>query len=173
METVLIIGGCKSGKSRFALELAGNYSNQKKIYIATSIVCDEEMEDRVKKHKKERGDEWETLECAYDLPDTLNSVVIKGYIVLVDCLTMWVNNLFYKGLTIQEIEVEIEKLLEVIGKNRGLLILVSNEVGLGIVPLNELTRKYRDVVGIMHQKVAKIVDKVYFVTCGIPNLIKG
>ncbi len=86
---------------------------------------------------------------------------------------MWINNLLYRGEEKEEIERDIEELIKVIRENEGIFIFVSNEVGMGIVPADGVSRKYRDIVGILHQKVAQIADKVYFVTCGIPNLIKG
>ncbi len=172
-EVVFIIGGCKSGKSSFALQLSEeNYPGLTKHYMATAIVFDQEMEERVKRHREDRKDNWFTIECPYELPSQISKIMSKHNLLLVDCLTMWINNLLFKGLSTKDIEKEIKRLVDVVVHGEGVFVFVSNEVGLGIVPGDKLSRQFRDIVGILHQKIAEIADKVYFVTCGIPNLIK-
>ncbi len=172
-QVVLVLGGCKSGKTSFALSLATAYEGYKKIYLATSIVCDREMQKRVDRHKKERGDSWTTKEYPYELSKGLYSLMDEGNLIVVDCLTMWINNLLYKGLNEKDIINEIKKVSDVLSNPMGIIILVSNEVGLGIVPSDFVSRQFRDLVGILHQRVAKCADKVYFTVAGIPSLIKG
>ena len=172
-EIIFVLGGCKSGKTSFALKLAEGYKEYKKIYLATSIVCDEEMKERVERHRKERGDAWQTVEYPYKLCDGLIFNMKNDSVIVVDCLTMWVNNLMYKKCSLEEISKQINTLIKVLTNAKGVVILISNEVGFGIVPSEPISRRFRDVVGILHQEVAKVSHKVYFMISGIPTLIKG
>lgn len=170
---IFVIGGCKSGKSSFAQKLCLDTYAKKRIYVATGVITDEEMERRVKRHKEERKGLFESVECPYELVNQLREMQDKDIVILVDCLTMWINNLLFKGLSFEQIEAEIDKFIDVITNGEGTVVLVSNEVGLGIVPIDKISRKFRDLVGILHQKVASKAHQVYFMVCGIPSLIKG
>ncbi len=170
---IFIIGGCKSGKSNFAQKLSLEIESNQRIYLATGVVTDKEMDRRVKRHREQRKGLFETVECPYDLIEEIEKRQKEGTLLLVDCLTMWINNLLFKGYSFEEIEKKIENFVDRINNARGTIVLVSNEVGLGIVPDNELSRQFRDLAGMFHQKVASVAHQVYFVVCGIPTLIKG
>lgn len=165
-----IIGGARSGKSRFALELADNYAPFcPKAYIATAQALDDEMKDRIEKHKRERSSEWATLEEPLNI-STLISDINRSYdVILVDCLTLWLSNLLLNN---KDIENQIESFISSLSNIHCSLFIVSNEVGLGIVPDNALSRRFRDLSGYLNQKVASISDEVYLVTAGIPLKIR-
>ena len=168
-----IIGGTRSGKSRFALQLANNYILSKdggrKAYIATAQSMDDEMKERIEKHKKERSDEWATFEEPLNI-STLISDIHKSYdIILLDCLTLWLSNLMLNN---KDVEAETESFISSLSTIHCSLFTVSNEVGLGIVPDNALSRRFRDLSGYLNQKMAALADEVYLVTAGIPLKIK-
>jgi adenosylcobinamide kinase/adenosylcobinamide-phosphate guanylyltransferase len=166
---VFVIGGARSGKSSFALSRASGYPG-KKAYIATAQALDAEMEDRIKKHKKERGNEWDTIEEPFRLAETVKKISGNYETVIIDCLTLWLSNLM---LGDKEMEREIEAFISLLAAGcSSRVFIVSNEVGMGIVPDNELSRRFRDLAGHLHQKVAGIADEVYLVTAGIPLRIK-
>jgi len=165
-----VLGGARSGKSRFALEKASACKG-KKIYIATAQAIDDEMKERIEKHKKERSGEWATFEEPLNI-STLISDIHKSYdVLLLDCLTLWLSNLLLDG---EDIEVEIASLIDAlrITHHASRIFAVSNEVGLGIVPDNALSRRFRDLSGYLNQKMAAIADEVYLITAGIPVKIK-
>ncbi len=164
-----IIGGARSGKSRVALEKASLHSG-KKAYIATAQALDKEMKKRINKHKKERPAEWLTFEEPLNISTLLKDIHKKFNIVLIDCLTLWLSNLMMDG---KDIEKEIKLLFSTLRAARCTLFVVSNEVGMGIVPENEMARRFRDTAGILNQKVAEIADEVYMVVMGIPIKIKS
>lgn len=175
-KVTFIIGGARSGKSAFALSEANKFTGQK-AYIATAQALDEEMRERVEKHKKQRGGEWDTYEEPVKVADVLQGIKDKYNVVIIDCLTLWLSNLMCNG---HDVEKGIESLCSSLSTiyclpagKAGSLFTVSNEVGTGIVPDNELARKFRDFAGILNQKVAAIADDVYLVTAGIPVKIKG
>jgi len=164
-----IIGGARSGKSAFALNEANKIKGQK-AYIATAQALDEEMRERVEKHKKQRGSEWDTYEEPVDVGSLIKNIHGKYDVVVLDCLTLWLSNLMCSG---NDVEKGIESLCSSLSTVHCSLFTVSNEVGLGIVPDNELARKFRDFAGILNQKVAGIADDVYLVTAGIPIKVKS
>jgi adenosylcobinamide kinase/adenosylcobinamide-phosphate guanylyltransferase len=174
-EIILITGGARSGKSRYAQELAESISG-KRLFLATCPVTDEEMRQRIERHRLDRLEAgWQTVE------ETVNpeQVVVgnPGYkVVLIDCLTLWVNNLLFTDagneLSEETLSVKVRKLLEVCSGRTGTVIMVTNEVGMGIVPENELARRYRDLVGRCNQEIGAVADKVILTTCGIPMIIK-
>ena len=170
---ILVIGGCRSGKSRHALEMACSMEGDNNIFIATCIPQDDEMHLRVNNHRKERGDAWETVEAPLHLPEAILQNAQTGSIVLVDCLTLWVNNLMMANEDIQYADKKISELINAVHKADGPVVLVSNEVGTGIVPENKLARAYRDLVGSVNQAVARAVDRVDMVVAGISVVIKG
>ncbi len=170
---IFIIGGARSGKSNFALEEASRVSG-KKAYIATAEALDEEMMHRIEEHKRKRGNDWITYEEPLKIADVIKKIEGKYSVIVIDCLTLWLSNLMYSNLNIK---AEIESLVDVL-KNSELrtqnseLVVISNEVGMGIVPENEIARRFRDIAGILNQKVAEISDEVYLIAAGIPVKIK-
>jgi adenosylcobinamide kinase / adenosylcobinamide-phosphate guanylyltransferase len=166
---VLVLGGARSGKSVFAESLI-DISGLTKCYLATGQVLDDEMHRRVDVHKKRRGQEWELAEEPLNLSTALGQVASERKAVLVDCLTLWVSNLM---LAERDLAQETDDLVHILETLRGTIVLVSNEVGLGIVPDNAMARAFRDHAGLLHQKVAAVADDVYFVTAGLPQKFKG
>ncbi|MBW1835946.1 MAG: bifunctional adenosylcobinamide kinase/adenosylcobinamide-phosphate guanylyltransferase [Deltaproteobacteria bacterium] len=171
-ESVFVIGGCRSGKSSHALKLAEQIYGNQKIFIATCQPHDEEMKKRVARHQKERDPSWKTLESPVLVPQTIIANSHEENVILVDCLTLWVSNLMLAEKDMDEISEHLQRLTQSIQKARCPVILVSNEVGTGIVPENRLARHFRDAVGFANQKVADCCDKVVWMVAGIPVKIK-
>lgn len=172
-ETILVIGGCRSGKSRQALELAEKISGSKRIFIATCIPLDDEMKERIDHHKKERDKSWKTIETPIELPVAINENSREGDVILIDCLTLWLNNLIMETESTDIIDGYAEKLVLSLEEAKCPIILVSNEVGAGIVPENRLARLFRDYAGFVNQKVAECADRVIWMVAGIPVVIKS
>lgn len=174
-EIILVTGGSRSGKSRFALELAEK-TTSKRLFLATSPAVDKEFEERIVLHKKEReGRGWQTVEEEIDLCSVIDEKKEEIELFLIDCLTLWVNNLLFKNnneLSLDELKDECSNLIEKIKEYAGTVILVTNEVGLGVVPENKLARLYRDLVGSCNQLIAAEADRVFLVSCGIPLQLK-
>lgn len=169
---IFITGGCRSGKSRFAL----NYGNQhfsKKLYLATCEVLDEEMACRVENHKKMRGPEWQTIEEPIEVVQKIRQYGNEVEVILLDCITLWLSNLLMKWGDDGRAMEEVEKLTEALKGSPSSFILVSNEVGMGIVPADPLSRRFRDIAGWANQKLAESVDTVIFMVSGIPIFLKG
>ena len=171
MTTTLILGGAKSGKSYVAekLALSATEKGARPTYIATAQAFDEEMSGKIKQHRDRRGNKWHTVEAALKLPEAISSTSSPKRAILVDCLTLWLSNLIHVGLDAAQ---EFDKLIEAIENARGPLILVSNEVGQGIVPNNQLARRFRDLAGELNQVCAISCDKVIFVVAGLPQILK-
>ena len=166
---IFITGGARSGKSSFAVAEASRI-NGRKAYIATAEALDEEMRQRIENHKRQRGDEWDTYEEPIRIADVIKKTEGKYSVIVIDCLTLWLSNVMNSGLDIKaEIECLISSLLT---PYSSLMYIVSNEVGMGIVPENEMARKFRDMAGILNQKIAEVSDRVYMVIAGIPIKIK-
>lgn len=175
---ILITGGARSGKSSYALELAESIGN-KRLFVATCPSVDPEMSERVHRHKQERkGRGWETCECEIELGDVFKERKSQFEVILIDCLTLWVNNILYyfekNGQTVDDYEIKrlCQNWLEQAQQFQGTIVCVSNEVGLGIVPDNSLARKYRDLVGTCNQFLGKCADEVTLISCGIPLYLK-
>ncbi|WP_415888912.1 bifunctional adenosylcobinamide kinase/adenosylcobinamide-phosphate guanylyltransferase [Neptuniibacter sp. SY11_33] len=166
----LILGGARSGKSQVAQERA-TITGQPVVYIATAQAQDSEMEQRIELHRQNRPSEWQILEIPFDLPDALYSLSGKGNTVLVDCLTLWLTNLLLKGL--EPMQEGMKALTAAVDDFEGNLILVSNEVGWGIVPMGELSRQFQDNTGRLHQDLAAVVEVVTLTVAGIPMAVKG
>jgi adenosylcobinamide kinase / adenosylcobinamide-phosphate guanylyltransferase len=166
MSVVLVLGGARSGKSRYAESLA----HQPAHYVATAQAFDDEMRDRIATHKLQRGDAWVTHEEPFDLVGVLEKLQKRGNFVLVDCLTLWLSNLL---LAERDCDAEIQKLVAHLKSTSSRIIIVSNEVGLGIVPDNKLARRFRDVQGVANQRVAEIATNVVFLAAGLPLILKG
>ncbi|MBL7077276.1 MAG: bifunctional adenosylcobinamide kinase/adenosylcobinamide-phosphate guanylyltransferase [Kiritimatiellae bacterium] len=165
-----VTGGCRSGKSRYALEQASAAKHP--VFIATAQVYDAEMEARVARHKLERDPKFVTIEEPYDLAGALRSLLPETDIALVDCLTIWMSNLLCRPETTDEPPAEIDELLAVLRNPPCDIILVTNEVGMGIVPENALARRFRDETGFLNQSIAALADTVVFTVSGIPTVIK-
>jgi adenosylcobinamide kinase/adenosylcobinamide-phosphate guanylyltransferase len=165
--TTLILGGARSGKTSRALALCEPFAER--YYIATAEALDEEMSARIAAHKNERGDLWKTVEAPLSLADALRSLPTHPCIAVVDCLTLWLSNLMGAN---RNIEKTTGELCETIISIPAHLVLVSNEVGLGLVPDTALGRTFRDHQGRINQAVAAVVDRVDFVAAGLPMRLK-
>ena len=167
---VLVLGGARSGKTAFAESLALR-SGSTPVYVATAEVLDGEMRDRVASHQAGRAGQFATIEEPLALSTTLIKAARSHDVILVDCLTLWITNLLIAGENVSE---KVERLSDTLGQLDGTrVILVSNEVGLGIVPDNAMARTFRDLAGSAHQRLADICDDVYFVIAGLPMTLKG
>lgn len=182
---VFVTGGARSGKSRFAEELLGGRDDV--LYIATAIAFDDEMKKRIRIHKERRNHNWQTLEGYSSLGSKIDQYSGSCSAVLLDCITVMVTNLMFENTSIDwdkisqceidsietRINYEIEELIGTANSFNGITVIVSNEVGMGIVPGNPLSRHFRDIAGRINQKIAASADEVYFTVSGIPLKIKG
>ncbi|TGL58428.1 bifunctional adenosylcobinamide kinase/adenosylcobinamide-phosphate guanylyltransferase [Leptospira sarikeiensis] len=170
---IFVTGGCRSGKSRFALEQA-NKNEEEKYFIATCPRIDPEMDERIELHRQERKD-WNTIEEELDLVNVIGSIP-KDSIVLLDCLSLWVNNLMYhssKNLTQEDIKrISIELGNRISDSKIRIVYIVTNEVGMGLVPETKEGRLYRDFLGICNQIFSSFSEEAYFLISGIPIQIK-
>jgi len=169
---VLVTGGCRSGKSRHALELADRIPGGDRIFIATLDPQDEEMEDRVLHHRTERNAIWQTLEEPLALAQVLDDKAASADVILVDCLTLWVTNLLMTHEDPAMVESCVKALADTIAKTDCPVFLVTNEVGSGIVPENRLARLFRDQAGFCNQVVAMACDQVIWMVAGLPVKVK-
>ena len=167
----LILGGARSGKSRLAEQLA-SASGLEVVYIATSQPLDDEMRQRIQHHRQSRPAYWQTIEEPLALAGVLQQQAASGRCLLVDCLTLWLTNLLLHDDG-QRLEQERRQLLNTLGSLPGHIILVSNETGMGVVPMGELSRRYVDEAGWLHQALAERCDRVQFCVAGLPMLLKG
>lgn len=165
---LLVLGGARSGKSRFA-QVQAEALPGRLVYIATAEALDAEMEDRIARHRDDRGSRWDTVEAPLDLAEALTAQSRPDSVVLVDCLTLWASNLM---LAERNVAAAISGLLFAIAGAPGRIILVSNEVGLGVVPDNALARRFRDIAGEINQAVAASVDSAVLVTAGLPIILR-
>jgi adenosylcobinamide kinase/adenosylcobinamide-phosphate guanylyltransferase len=174
---ILVTGGARSGKSDFALQLAQSLPAPR-CFVATCPVVDSEMDERIARHREERaGAEWQTVE-----EQTAIAAILRARqddrVCLIDCLTLWVNNLLYlaeqsgKMFSDSEMRQQCDLLIQAAGVHHGAVICVTNEVGMGIVPDNPAARLYRDLVGRCNRMLAAAADEVYLVSCGIPLRLK-
>ena len=161
-----VLGGARSGKSRYAEGLAARHRGPK-IYIATAENFDEEMRARVAEHRAQRSERWETYEAPLELVAALANC--KTGFVLIDCITVWMGNLMHRR---RDVRTEIEKLCEALAHTKARTVVVSNEVGLSIVPDNAMARAFRDEQGFANQRIAEMADEVIFVAAGLPMVLK-
>jgi len=166
-----ITGGARSGKSGLAERLAHELDG-KRAYIATAQALDPEMVARIEKHRQDRGKAWDTYEEPLAIAELLQKLSSRYDVVLLDCLTLWLSNIIAHTGDGDVISAHSEELIAAIRAFKGTLLIVSNEVGLGIVPDNPLARQFRDYAGLLNQKVAQVADEVYFTASGIPIKIK-
>ena len=179
MARTLILGGARSGKSWYALEL-GKGLSEDRVFVATAQGFDEGMRERIARHRADRDESWRTLEEHVEISEVIERECREGRVVVLDCLTLWLNNLM---LADRDVESDIERLVESLEGltvpppnpllKEGELILVSNEIGLGLVPDTELGREFRDLHGRMNQRVASVCDRVLFMVAGLPVGVKG
>jgi len=164
----LVLGGARSGKSRFAESLIGT-SGLAKVYVAAAQALDSEMAERIALHRQRRGADWRTVDAPIDLAAALGRNDGDGRAILVDCLTLWVTNLM---LADADIARAADGLVAKLAAMRAPIVLVANEVGLGIVPDNAMARAFRDHAGTLNQRVAEVARAVYFVAAGLPLALK-
>ena len=170
MNRHLVLGGARSGKSGYAQGFAER-TNLPVTLIVTAEIWDDEMAERVAKHRADRPAHWEVLEAPYDLPDAIAAAAQAGRFVLVDCLTLWLSNILCTRET--ELEACCTELIRNIRNAQGELVLVSNEVGWSIVPENALARRFRDEQGRLNQRIAQVCEQVTLVAAGLPLSLKG
>ncbi len=171
---IFITGGARSGKSKLALKLAER-TGGKVAFIATAQAGDDEMAERILIHKKSRPKEWTTIEEPIDIPSAISKVADHD-VAIIDCLTLLLSNLMLEDKSLDEtgrILGRMEDLVKASRSFKGTVIVVSNEVGMGIVPENELARKFRDLAGRANQIIADAADEVYLCVSGIPVKLKG
>jgi adenosylcobinamide kinase / adenosylcobinamide-phosphate guanylyltransferase len=166
----LILGGARSGKSALAERLAGDSGDV--VYIATAQSGDEEMAARIAHHRERRPSSWRSVEEPIHLAAVLRENASPGRCVLVDCLTLWLSNLLGDPGE-QHFERERHQLLDTLPTLPGEVVMVSNEVGLGVVPMGALTRRFVDEAGRLHQSIAALSERVVFVAAGLPLVMKG
>ena len=167
----LILGGVRSGKSRLA-EQHAQASGLPVTYLATATVQDDEMRVRIAHHQAQRPEHWQLVEEPLALASALQRYAAAGHCVLVDCLTLWLTNLLCTQNEVR-LQQEVSALLEALPGLPGHIILVSNETGMGIVPLGELTRRYCDEAGRLHQAVAQFCERVVLMVAGLPVVVKN
>lgn len=165
---VFIVGGARSGKSRFALAEASKLPGRA-AFIATATPSDEEMKQRIDRHKEDRDARWETFETPVDIAPLLEEMGDAFNVVVIDCLTLWLSNLMFSG---KEIEEEFRSFVLAVSQSPSNVFIVSNEVGQGIVPENAMARQFRDLSGFLNQRVAEQADDVYLMSSGIALKIK-
>jgi len=168
----LVLGGARSGKSRYALELARKFSPPR-LYLATAEAGDAEMTARIAQHRRDRGDGWDTLEVPFDLVGALYQAQGLYEVILVDCLTLWLSNRLLQGPEASELQTICLDLGAAMEKTTTPAILVSNEVGWGIVPENPLAREFRDWAGWLHQLLGAAADLVVVLVAGLPLTLKS
>ena len=163
----LILGGARAGKSRFAEELIERIARPA-LYVATAEPGDDEMRTRIAAHRARRGDHWSTVEEPLELVNILLSETARP--VLIDCLTLWLSNLMGAK---RDVGFESERLLSILPKAQTPVVMVANEVGLGIVPDNAMARDFRDHAGRLNQRIAQLAQRVVFMVAGLPLALKG
>lgn len=171
-KTVLITGGCRSGKSRYALDYANRHFSRK-LFLATCEILDDEMARRVENHQKMRGPDWETVEEPLDIVERIRQSGETVDVILIDCVTLWLSNFLMKGEVDSKVIDEVDRFVKILGQKRTSFVIVSNEVGMGIVPADPLSRRFRDLAGMANQTIARGVDTVIFMVSGIPLFLKG
>ena len=171
-EVVLITGGARSGKSRHALEMAGR-RERGRVYIATAEPFDDDMRSRIREHRLERGGSFETVEAPLDLTGALGSIPGNTEVAVVDCLTVWLGNLVHHRGEDEDSFPEVNAFLKTLDRPPCDLVLVTNEVGMGVIPESRLARRFRDSLGRLNQEVARRADRVVLMASGLPIAIKG
>jgi adenosylcobinamide kinase/adenosylcobinamide-phosphate guanylyltransferase len=171
-EVTFVLGGCRSGKSSHALSLAEARAGRNNVFVATCVAHDAEMADRVRRHQEERGELWQTVDAPLDLARAVSDHGASADVMVVDCLTLWMNNLIMDERSDDAVSDAVAGLTEALSAVRCPVFLVSNEVGTGIVPENQLARRFRDLTGFTNQRMAACADRVIWMVAGIPVAIK-
>jgi adenosylcobinamide kinase / adenosylcobinamide-phosphate guanylyltransferase len=171
---ILILGGVRSGKSRYAQQLASD-DGGRVLFLATAEARDDEMKQRITKHKSSRPASWATIEEPLDIASALKPRAATADVVVIDCITVWISNLLLRenGVIEDEVMAEIDKLLNAYKRSKASYIIVSGEVGMGIVPEYPLGRIFRDLLGLANQRLAAKADRVVLMVAGIPVVVKG
>jgi len=184
---ILITGGAKAGKSRFAQDLAERGAYRRRLFVATAVACDSEMQERIARHRRSRcaggrggvsanGNHcglWTTLEEPTHLPERLPKAFLSSKsVILLDCLPTFVTNLFLQGVSQVQIQERVRKIVQACNRPGLTTLFVSNEVGLGVVPDHPLGREFRDLLGVVNQQVAQVAEEVYLVVAGVPLRVK-
>lgn len=171
---IFVLGGASSGKTEAALSLAATARRRvgRRVYVATAEALDAEMAEKIRRHRSARRDDWATAEVPVDLVGWLQKECVDSAAIVVDCLTLWLTNLLSLGLAEQEILGRTGELVRAAGRSGARVVMVSNELGLGLVPAEALSRAFRDLAGRIHQLVARQADEVYFIVAGCPIRIK-
>lgn len=168
MSSLLVIGGVRSGKSRYA-QARAETTGLRKVFIATAQALDDEMRERIARHRADRGPNWQAVEAPLELAEAIATQNAPDSVLLVDCLTLWLTNMM---LAERDVSAAVDRLTAAIAEVKGQLILVSNEVGWGIVPDNALARRFRDEAGRVNQRVAAAVDEAQLLVAGLPIRLK-
>jgi adenosylcobinamide kinase/adenosylcobinamide-phosphate guanylyltransferase len=178
LKSILILGGARSGKSRLAVEMAEKRGGDV-LFVATAEARDDEMKQRIAAHRRVRPAGWKTLEAQTHIGKLITQNIVQARTVIIDCITLLVNNVFEPydekadaSRIEKAVEAEIKELLGCIDKSEALFIIVSNELGLGIIPADRVSRLYRDVLGRANQMLAAHADEVYLLVAGLPVAIK-
>ena len=169
MESILILGGARSGKSRRALELARDIAPDR-VFVATAEASDAEMAERIERHRVDRGSGFSTVEAPLELVEALEAAASPDRVAVVDCLTLWLSNLMHYG---RDVDAQTAALTRFLARPPGSVILVSNETGMGLVPGTPLGREFRDAQGSLNQAVAAVCQRVEFMVAGLPMVLKG
>ena len=170
-QVIMVTGGARSGKSSFALARARAY--QRRAFIATAIAFDDEMRLRIARHRAERANEFQTIEAPHDVAAAVRALPADTEVALIDCLTVWLGNLLCADGETAEWFPQLDDFLAIVERPPCHLIIVTNEVGMGVVPAYPLGRHFRDVAGILNRRVAALATHVVFTVSGIPMTIKG
>ncbi len=175
-QITLVTGGARSGKSSFALSLAEETRSLHRVFIASAVALDQEMRERIHKHQNERGGRFKTVEAPYDPCAAINGLP-EHSVAILDCLTVWLGNVFHKHggqepCIAREIDALADCLAEFKSVGNAHLIMVTNEIGWGIVPADATTRLFRDTAGRLNARIAVLVDAVHLCACGIPLRLK-
>ena len=168
METIFIVGGARSGKSHRALELARDIAPDR-VFIATAEPSDPEMAERIERHRVDRGSGFSTVEAPLELVEALEAAASPDRVVVVDCLTLWLSNLMHYG---RDVDAQTAALTRFLARPTGPVILVSNEVGMGLVPGTPLGRGFRDDQGSLNQAIAAVCQRVEIMIAGLPMVLK-
>lgn len=166
MSIVLVLGGAASGKSKYAESLCA----APRAYVATAQAFDDEMHGKISKHQWQRGEGWITIEEPLDLVGALRKAEAQAGTVLLDCLTLWLTNLV---MAEKDVAAALADVLDQLRGMKAKVVIVSNELGLGVVPEHGLTRRFRELHGVMNQSVAEVADSVVLVMAGLPQVLKG
>jgi adenosylcobinamide kinase/adenosylcobinamide-phosphate guanylyltransferase len=171
-KVIFILGAARSGKSNYAIKLAKSSKKKRVVFVATAQAGDKEMKRRILLHKKARPHFWKTLEEPINLAELIEKNASNFDVLILDCITLFVSNLLLRKYKEENVIAEIHKILTTLRTSKANSIIVSNEVGLGIVPANLLARNFRDISGKINQIISRYSDKVFFMVAGLPLKIK-